>query len=249
MSPEKSSTPSTGIDGEEATKKDVISTGQPEIDKKLGGGIPVSSLILVEGQSDAGKSVLCQQMIWGSLHNDFNVLLFTTENTVKSITTQMQSLGLGILDYLLLGKLRVYTMKPSQITVSARQTFEDILAAIEKCQDYHLAIIDSLTPIISQTGGEAALYYFERCKALCDRGKTIINVTHTYAFEQDFLIRIRSICDAHFKLLIEKVGDKLVKSLEVAKIRGAAQSTGNVLTFDVEPEIGMKIMPMSRAKA
>jgi flagellar protein FlaH len=49
--------------------------------------------------------------------------------------------------------------------------------------------------------------------------------------------------------MIEKVGDKLVKTLEVSKIRGAAQSTGNILSFDVEPEIGMKIMPMSRAKA
>ena len=67
-------------------KKDVISTGHGEIDKKLGGGIPVGSLTLVEGQSDAGKSVLCQQMIWGSLKDDFKVILFTTENTVKRIT-------------------------------------------------------------------------------------------------------------------------------------------------------------------
>ena len=42
---------------------------------------------------------------------------------------------------------------------------------------------------------------------------------------------------------------QLVKTLEVAKIRGAQQTTGNILTFDVEPEIGMKIMPVSRARA
>ncbi|HEX76064.1 MAG TPA: flagellar accessory protein FlaH, partial [Dehalococcoidia bacterium] len=80
-------------------------------------------------------------------------------------------------------------------------------------------------------------------------GKTIVNVTHTYAFDHDFLIRVCSACDAHFRLLIDKVGDKLVKTLEVAKIRGANLTTGNVLTFDVEPGIGMKIMPISKAKA
>jgi flagellar protein FlaH len=57
------------------------------------------------------------------------------------------------------------------------------------------------------------------------------------------------VCDAHFKLVIENVGDKLVKTLEVAKIRGAQQNTGNILTFDVEPGVGMKIMPISKAKA
>jgi archaellum biogenesis ATPase FlaH len=35
----------------------------------------------------------------------------------------------------------------------------------------------------------------------------------------------------------------------VAKVRGAVSTTGNVVTFDVEPEVGMKIMPLSKAKA
>jgi flagellar protein FlaH len=233
----------------EEEKKDTISTGHPEIDKKLGGGVPVGSLVLVEGQSDAGKSVFCQQMIWGSLNNNFKTVLFTTENTVKSLVPQMRSLGLEILDQLLLGWLRIYTMKQSQIRGDATSTFDTIISTMQKDDEYQLYIVDSLTPIVSKTKGDEALAYFENCKSLCDRGKTILNVTHTYAFDQDFLIRVRSACDAHFILLIEKVGDKLVKTLEVAKIRGAVQSTGNILSFDVEPEIGMKIMPMSRAKA
>ena len=44
----------------------VLETGNPELDKKLGGGVPVGSLILIEGQSDAGKSVFTQQLAWGS---------------------------------------------------------------------------------------------------------------------------------------------------------------------------------------
>ena len=35
-------------------KTRIISTGHPEIDRKLGGGVPMGSLTLVEGQSDAG---------------------------------------------------------------------------------------------------------------------------------------------------------------------------------------------------
>jgi archaeal flagellar protein FlaH len=233
----------------EKENKSIISTGHPEIDKKLGGGIPIGSLVLIEGQSDAGKSVLCQQMIWGSLTGGFKVVLFTTENSVKSLTTQMESLGLGILDYLLLGRLKVFYMKPSQIKVDPAATFDAILATIDKNNGYQLAVIDSLTPIVSGSEILRVLSYFERCKSICDQGRTIMNVTHTYALDNDTMIRVRSACDAHLKLTIEKVGDKLVKSLEVAKVRGASQNTGNVVAFEVEPEVGMKIMPMSRAKA
>ncbi len=234
---------------EDVKKRDVISTGHGEIDRKLGGGIPLGSLTLIEGESDAGKSVLCQQMMWGSLNSQFKVLLFTTENTVRSMTTQMESLGLNILDHLLLGWFKIYTMKPSQIRASNHNAFDIILETMQQHPLYELIVIDSLTPLVSHSSDEDILGYFERCKVLCDDGRTIINVAHTYAFNQDIMIRLRSACDAHFKLLIEKVGDKLVKTLEVCKIKGAAQNTGNILTFDIEPEIGMKIMPISRAKA
>ncbi len=106
-----------------------------------------------------------------------------------------------------------------------------------------------MTPIVSNTNDGELLSYFERCKSFCDQNRTVINVIHTYAVNNDILIRLRSACDAHLKLTIEKIGDKLVKTLEVAKVRGAAQTTGNIVTFEVEPEVGMKIMPLSRAKA
>lgn len=235
---------------EEEPRKSIISTGQSEIDKKLGGGIPIGSLVLIEGESDAGKSVLCQQIIWGSLNDGFKVLLFTAENTVRSLITQMDSLGIDILDYVLMGRFKIFYMQLAKLKHNrAQDCLQIVLEQAEWHEDFDLVIVDSLTPIVAPTNAEQALVYFERCKALCDKGRTIINVTHTYAFDHDFLIRIRSVCDAHLRLLIEKVGDKLVKSLEVSKIRGAAQNTGNILTFDVEPEIGIKIMPISKAKA
>ena len=48
---------------------------------------------------------------------------------------------------------------------------------------------------------------------------------------------------------IDQLGERLVKSMEVAKVRNADQSTGNIISFDVEPGIGMKIIPISKAKA
>ena len=91
---------------DEAARVKVISTGNVEIDKRLGGGIPVGSMALIKGESDSGKFVLCQQLIWDSLYDGFAVTLYTTENKVKSFVRQMDSLSLGVSDFLLLNKLK-----------------------------------------------------------------------------------------------------------------------------------------------
>lgn len=232
-------------DGSERKTK-IISTGNAEIDKRLGGGIPMGSLTLVEGHSDAGKSVLAQQMIWGTLHDNHKALLFTTENTLKSMVTQMDSLGLGVLDHILLGRFRVFPLSPTKTELSI--CFEILLDSMSTHKGFGLIVIDSLTPLIAYSSQENILSYFERCKDLCDKGRTIINIAHSFAFNEELLIRIRSMCDAHLRLSIEEVGDKLLKTLEVAKVKGADKSTGNILSFDVEPGIGMKILPLSKAK-
>ena len=90
--------------------------------------------------------------------------------------------------------------------------------------------------------------FFSACKNLCDRGRTILLVAHSYAFDEEALSRSRSLCDAHFRLRLEQMGDRLVKILEVLKVRGADRPTGDIVTFEVEPKVGMRIIPMSKAK-
>jgi len=86
------------------------------------------------------------------------------------------------------------------------------------------------------------------CKNIVDHGKTILITLHTYAFEEDTLVRIRSICDAHLNMKKALVGDKYVMVMEVVKIRGARKTTGNIVSFEVHPGYGMKIIPISVAR-
>ena len=228
----------------------IISTGSKEIDKKLGGGVPLGSLVLLEGQSDAGKSVLCQHFTHGSLTARISMAYYTTENTVKSLVSQMSSLDLDITDFFLCDRMRLYPMEVASVEGSdTREGFRALLDHIDSLPlRYKLAVIDSLTGLVSQSGDHAIINFFASCKRLCDQGRTIIAVVHSYAFEDRMLIRVRSLCDAHLVLKMEQVGERLVKILEVAKIRNADQSTGNIISFDVEPGMGMKIIPISKAK-
>ena len=229
----------------------IISTGSTEIDKKLGGGIPVGSLVLLEGQSDAGKSVVSQHFTHGSLNSRMSAGYYTTENTVKSLMTQMSSLNLDVTDYFLCDRLRVYPLEiPSSKEGDTTRAFQVLLDHFDSLPArFKLAIVDSLTALVAHSDDRAIIDFFASCKQLCDRGRTIIAVVHSYAFDDRMLIRIRSLCDAHLVLKVEQVGERLVKIMEVAKVRNADQSTGNIISFDVEPGMGMKIIPISKAKA
>lgn len=227
-----------------------VSTGNVEFDKKMGGGIPLGSLTLVEGQSGGGKSVLVQQLTWGGLKDGLRVLFYTTENTTRSLLKQMDDLGLNIEDYFLLGRLNIFAVPQAFSEDQSRQVFQVLRRHIaQQADDFDVVIVDSLTTFVSNVPDKETLTFFTLCKEFCDQEKTLIFTMHSYAFNETMFIRLRSICDAHLRLKVEEVGDRLIKTLEVAKIRGAEKSTGNVISFDVEPNLGMRIVPISKAKA
>jgi archaeal flagellar protein FlaH len=114
--------------------------------------------------------------------------------------------------------------------------------------DSDVIIIDSLTLLTEATNSADLLAFLTNCKTLVDTGKTILITLHTYAFQEDTLVRIRSICDAHLMMKRALVGQKYIMVMEVVKIRGARKTTGNIVSFEVHPGFGMKIIPISMAR-
>ena len=203
----------------DTAKKTVILTGIREVDEKLGGGIPIGSLGLIEGHSDAGKSVLSQHLTYGALGcSDIGVAYYTTENTVKSLITQMDSLSLFTGDHFLLDRLRIYPLSIRGDEDNTEGRFRTLLKHFESLPlFYKLIIVDSITLLVAHSDQVANVDFFSACKNLCDQGRTIILVAHSYAFDEEVLSRSRSLCDAHFRIRLEQMGDRLVKILEVLK--------------------------------
>ncbi|NDJ86932.1 MAG: flagellar accessory protein FlaH [Chloroflexi bacterium] len=230
----------------QSTERQVISSCNTELDSKMGGGIPVGSLVLIEGSSGSGKSVLSQQIIWGSLQNGFGVSLFTSENSVKSLVSQMQSIDLDILDFLLLGKFKVYPMELARL---GEQAPFALIQAMKKEQQRDIIVVDTFTSAIAHARTDLqVLSFFEEAKRLCAKGITILVTLHSQGVAPDLIGPIRSMCDAHLLLRSEQDGQRIVKTLQVAKVRGAASVTGAVVGFEVEPGWGMRVIPISKAR-
>jgi flagellar protein FlaH len=229
----------------ERINKGIINSGNTELDSKMGGGLPMGSLTLIEGSSGAGKSVLSQQIMKGALNQGLSGVLFTSENTVKSLVSQMQSIDLDILDFLLLGRFRAFPVELSRLGKRAPL----MLLQVMKKQHCDFIVVDSFTSAIAQSATNLQiLSFFEECKRLCATGTTVMITLHSQAVNADLMGPIRSMCDAHLQLHSAQDGNRIIKTLEVAKIRGAGSVTGSVVGFDVEPGWGMRVIPISKAR-
>jgi flagellar protein FlaH len=225
----------------------LLTSGNSEVDKKIGGGLPPNSLTLIEGQPDSGKSVLVQQFIWGCLQAGKRITLYTTENTTPSLLRQMRSLALDVDDFFLMGWLDVFPV-PNSFPDDADSLYLDLLHHIAG-KKVDVVFVDALTAFASHASEKQTLDFFSRAKEVCDTGVSLVVTLHSYATTEQMLTRLSSICDAHLRLRVEDLGTQLVKVIEVSKVRGATKTTGNVISFDVEPNFGIKIIPVTKAKA
>tara|TARA_Y100000588_G_C14029382_1_gene827948 strand:+ start:123 stop:833 length:711 start_codon:yes stop_codon:yes gene_type:complete len=226
--------------------KKMISTGSVEIDRKMGGGIPFGTLMLVEGAASSGKSSLVQQLLWSALLSGERVALYVTEQTVHSLLSQMASLGLDVVDHFLMDRLRIF---PVSVSRNDDPDLGFLSRHMEEQKEYGILAVDSLTTIVPWSGGEQIKDFLSRCKTVCDEGKVVICTAHEDAFEEDISSRTRSVCDAYIRLHVNPAGSSLLKTMEVAKIRGAEMKTGNILGFEVQPNQGLRIIPISLARA
>ena len=71
-------------------------------------------------------------------------------------------------------------------------------------------------------------------------------VVHPQAFDEAVMVRIRALCDAHLKLREKVTGQQEERVLEVGKMHNGGRSWGNLLTYVLEPGLGMRIVPLRR---
>jgi flagellar protein FlaH len=126
--------------------------------------------------------------------------------------------------------------------------FAGLANHIAASRSLRIIVIDSLSTFDTEAGSELT-QFFSRCKAVCDSGKVIICTVHPDAFDPGIMTRLRALCDAHLRLKVESSGAHLIKTVEVAKIRGAELATGNISGFAIEPGVGIRMVPISRARA
>ena len=220
------------------------------LEQKMGGGLPVGSLNLALGAAGSGKSVLCEHLAYGALVGGFEVAYFTSEHTPDSLTTQMASIGLDPAIFLADDSLQIFPVPdPVEGEDSAPVLSQLSLAIEELTQNSQFIVVDSITDLAGSCSEQNVIAFFSAGRRLTNQGKTVMTSIHNYVFSSEMFSRLRNLCDGYFTLNSEQVMGRPMRTLEINKINTTELVTENLLSFVVEPEVGMRVIPLSRSKA
>ena len=231
----------------------IVSTGNEEVDRQLGGGLPSPSLVLVEGGHGTGKSSLTALFMKGILLSGKKVLFVTTESNIREYIEKMKIITYDFRREFIQNRLVILPINIDGMTW-APSLSKNLLPVLGRymavnANKVDAIVIDSLSALIMQSDTAATLEFFTRCKSFVSRGKTIILTMHPTAVHEDVALRIRSTCDAYLKVSSATIAGRGVKIMEVVKLIGASSQVSSLFSFDIDPSFGIRIVPVSMAHA
>ncbi len=231
----------------------VFSTGNEELDGRLGGGIPHPSFMIIEGDHGTAKTTLVAQIAFGALNSGYRVVVFTTESTAGMFVNQAKLISIDLTKFYIRGLLTVYTLYAKSINVDSsavRSAFDKLLAFISSpSHQYDIIMIDSLSLFLGYVSADDITRFAQTARLAVSRGKTIVATVHSEVMDERLAKILRASSDVYYRLGLANVGGKTVKVLQIVKARGAPEPIEGTVAFDVDPAFGIKIVPIVIAQS
>jgi circadian clock protein KaiC len=204
------------------------STGIPELDAMLGGGIPAGDSVLVTGPTGTGKTILATQFAAEGVRHGECAVIAVFEEHPDAYVERARSLGFDMRDMIAAGKLDVMYLRPLDLSVD--ETLQEIRARVARLGASRV-VIDSLS------GFEAALAptfrqdfresFHRMMVSLTTLGITILSVVEIWE-ASDYLrfspYNISFLTDDILAMRYVELEGELRKVIAVIKMRGSDHS-------------------------
>jgi circadian clock protein KaiC len=201
-----------------------LSTGVPELDALMGGGVPEGDSLLIAGPSGTGKSALATQFIAAGLRAGEPAIVVVFEERPAKYAGRADSLGLDFSSAQRDGLLEILYLRPLDLSVD--ETMLEVLDAVRRTGAKRL-VIDSLVGFeMALAPGFRADYresLYRMIAALTGAGVTILStveVEDTFASFHFSHYAISFLTDDIVRLRYVEIDGQLRKILVVVKMRG-----------------------------
>jgi flagellar protein FlaH len=230
-----------------------VSTGNEEVDRQMGGGLPLPSLILIEGDHGTGKSSMSAQFMNGLLRSERKVLFITTESATRDYIEKMKMITYDFRKDFLRNRLSILPVNIDGVSWSAVRS-KQLLPVIGKymsinSKKFDAVMIDSLSALTMHADTSSTLDFFTKCKNFVSKGMTVIITIHPKAVPAEVAMQVRSTCDGYMRITPTTIAGKSVKVMEIVKLIGSSSQVSSQFSFDVDTSFGIKIVPLSMANA
>jgi len=211
-----------------------------ELNQKLGGGLPVGAVVLIEGSYGSGKSVVSQRITYGLLNNGHTVTYVTSELTFRSFLEQMQSLNYPVVSHILEEKLKVFPVYPLLGKSKKRSNFLGTIMSSPQLFATNVTIFDTFSSLVKYDMRPENVYEtLEFFKRICLKEKTVIITIDPSDLGDDVLNAIRGTVDIYLELQTSMIGGELRRNIVVRRYNLANADVSEIIGFRVVPRIGL----------
>jgi len=233
------------------------------LNEELGGGFPEGSIVLMEGEYGAGKSVLSQRFNYGMLREGCAVTHLSAEFTVGGFIDQMHSLDYDVTEFLLSEELLfLYADIDSGNALTdgdgdRRELLRRLMEA-EAMWQADVITIDTFSAILrndpkfealirKNEERQAALEIISFFRDVISQGKTVILTVDPTTVDEDAIGPFRSIADVYLQLQMVEVGNDVRRNIAVKRFAGMGEQVGDTVGFSVRSGAGVVIESRSVA--
>ncbi len=207
-----------------------VETGIPGLDDLLNGGIPKRNVVLVSGESGAGKTTFCSQFLWKGLQEGENCMFVTFEESPSQIKEEARLFGWD------------FEKHGDSITIRGKDPFDEgdeelfwFRDELEKNEVDRLALDStSILSLYHENPYEIRKAIYEMIKVIKETGTTAIVTAESPAGEEKLTRHdvVQYAVDGVIALYFEGIGKRGYRSVQVRKMRRSDIST-ETLSFEI----------------
>lgn len=224
-----------------------LSTGLPELDKMMGGGIPEGDSLLVAGSTGTGKSLLGTKFIVNGLEQGEPGIVAMFEERPDEYAERAASFGLDLVTPQKDGRLKLLYIRPLDLSVD--ETVREIIDTVKAIGAKRL-VIDSLAGFeMALAPGFRADFresLYRMIGALTRIGVTILSTVEVQEVFTGFTLSsyaISFLSDDIVRLRFVSINGQLRKMMVVIKMRRSGHSK-DMREFEITSEglvIGLRL--------
>ena len=199
---------------------EIISSGLPELDNLLNGGLERSTITFISGPTGVGKTSLGLQFMKAAAARGERSVLFSLEEDANLILTRGESIKIGAHQMVERGTLRVEKVEPLQFTPD--EFAQRVRREVEQ-NHTRVVMIDSVSGYrLSMRGHDLVSQLHALCKYLQNMGVAVLLPVETSQLTGDFRVTdydISYLADNIIFLRYLEIDGQLRKSIGVLKKR------------------------------
>ncbi|EHR77504.1 flagellar accessory protein FlaH [Thermococcus litoralis DSM 5473] len=213
-----------------------------ELHRRIGGGIPAGTIMLLEGDRGTGKSIFAQRLLYGFLMNGYRVSYVSSQYTTVEYIRQMFSLGYDVVPFLIRKKLVFVSLYPLLTGVSEKKKFLSRLLGEPRLWETDIIIIDSFSALLSREQDlDAVRNFLMYIKKLASLDKVIILTSNTEEIDRESLFLLEEAATMLVRLQVKVFGGDLKNSAIIVKYNNAKGVFQKIIPFRVEPKVGLVV--------